>query len=429
MGAGLTSLPHTMGEAENFSWAQNICVIAAEASGDVNAAILVESLKTALGEKRPKFWGIAGPRMRAAGVEAVYRVEELAVMGFAEVLGKYLSLRNIHAGMKRALEKRRPDLVILVDAPSFNMPLAAFAFSTGAVVHYHIPPKVWAHGAKRIEELEHYCYGVTCVLPFEESLLRAAQVHAQYVGHPLKDQVTYYLREHGSFMSGSSVRSGTFSIGLLPGSRVEEVEQHLDILVQSLERLRSHFERQNRKVIGLIPVAETLDEKWFAQRLAAAMARTSLPETAIRLMPGAMYRVLGSVQYAWICSGTAALEACFFELPFSVIYRTSWWTYAIAKRIAKVEHISLVNLVAGRTVVPEFIQDDVTIEHLCDHAVSLLSDEGQLDALKAELRAVNRLFPEKSAERAADAVMRQMAYWAPIPRESRARWQRHHMGT
>lgn len=410
-----------------MSWRKNVCIVAAEASGDVNAACLIKGLRETLGDGF-HFWGVAGPKMRAALVEDVARVEDLSVMGFAELIAHYMRIRAVYSCIARAIEDRRPDLVILVDAPAFNLRLAQIAYATGAVVHFHIPPKAWAHGDNRIDDLKRYLYGVTSVLPFEEKYFRERGLKVDFVGHPLKDEVEYYQSAHGSFMSGNSVRSGTLSVGLLPGSRVAEIKHHLPTLIKGLERLRQHFEKEDRKVIGLIPVADTLPEGWFQQELGKALAGTTLPSTAVRVMRGGMYPVLSSAHYAWVCSGTASLESCFFEVPCSVFYHVSSVSYRIAKKIMRARYISLINLVAGREVVPEFVQSSFTVDNLVEHALSILEDPARLSGMRSDLRQINRMFPSGCAARGAEVIGRLMEYWAPVPRESRRRWRMHHMG-
>jgi lipid-A-disaccharide synthase len=439
--------------ADTMVWADNVCIIAAEASGDANASALIESLRK-LSPRPLKIWGVAGPKMRAAGVEAIARVEELSVMGFAEVIAQYLGLRLIHRRVEAEILRRRPELVILVDAPSFNLRIAEIAFQSGSVVHYHIPPKVWAHGEGRCEILASSCHLVTCVLPFEEDFLRSRRVHAHYVGHPLKDQVDYFRKEHGPFVSGTTVRSTAMNIGLLPGSRRSEVRHHLKTLVHAFAKVQQSLESQSRSelgtnsssnsssssvaaagtdprlplLVGLIPIAETLDENWFRRQLSRAMAGTSIPEGTLRAVRGSMYSVLSRVQYAWVCSGTAVLETCFFEVPHSVIYRTSRLSYEIASRLVKVQFIGLVNLIAGRAVSPEFIQDDFSVDNLAQHAQQLLTHPEELHLAREQLHEISESFPGKSGDRAARLLLSVMDYWQGLPREARQRMYRRGLG-
>jgi lipid-A-disaccharide synthase len=446
-------------DCTDYAWADNICVIAAEASGDANAAALIESLRK-LSPRSLKIWGVAGPKMRAAGVEAIARVEELSVMGFAEVIAQYLRLRLIHRRVEAEILRRRPELVILVDAPSFNLRIAELAFQSGSIVHYHIPPKVWAHGEGRCEILASSCHLVTCVLPFEEDFLRSRGVHAHYVGHPLKDQVDYFRKEHGSFVSGTTVRSTAMNIGLLPGSRRSEVRHHLKTLVHAFAKVQQSLESHSRSelgsgsdansnssfnssnvaatgaetnprlplLIGLIPIAETLDENWFRRQLSRAMVGTSIPEGTLRAVRGSMYSVLSRVQYAWVCSGTAVLETCFFEVPHSVVYRTSRLSYEIASRLVKVQFIGLVNLIAGRALTPEFIQDDFSVENLARHAQQVLTHPEELQHAREQLHEISESFPSKSGDRAARLLLSLMDYWQGLPREARQRMYRRGLG-
>jgi lipid-A-disaccharide synthase len=363
------------------------------------------------------------------------------------VIAQYLGLRLIHRRVEAEILRRRPELVILVDAPSFNLRIAEIAFQSGSVVHYHIPPKVWAHGEGRCEILASSCHLVTCVLPFEEDFLRSRRVHAHYVGHPLKDQVDYFRKAHGSFVSGTTVRSTAMNIGLLPGSRRSEVRHHLKTLVHAFAKVQQSLESHSRSergtgsdsstseidprlplLVGLIPIAETLDENWFRRQLSRAMVGTSIPEGSLRAVRGSMYSVLSRVQYAWVCSGTAVLETCFFEVPHSVIYRTSRLSYEIASRLVKVQFIGLVNLIAGRALTPEFIQDDFSVENLARHAQQLLTHPEELHLAREQLHEISESFPSKSGERAARLLLSVMEYWQGLPREARQRMYRRGLG-
>ena len=430
-------------------WTGNICIVAAEASGDAHAATLIQCMRQISGEPL-QFWGIAGPRMRAAGVVDVARVEELSVMGFGEVLTQYVRLRLVHRRIEAEIVRKRPSLVILVDAPAFNLRLASIAFEAGSVVHYHIPPKVWAHGEGRVEILRNFCHLVTCVLPFEEEFLRERGVRAHYIGHPLKDQVDAFRRQHASFVSAPLVKSTARNIALLPGSRIAEIRSHLPLLIEAFEKLRQHVDGRARHLataaggpssgapgahenqlpllVGTIPIAETLDDVWFQLELARLLAHYKVPEGTVRAVRGSMYSVLSRADYAWVCSGTAVLETCFFEVPHAVIYRTSALTYALASRIVKVDFIGLVNLIAGRAVCPELIQEACTAEAMVSHAISLLDRPDQLEAVRHDLHLIAESFPTQSGERAARKVLEAMAYWKDVPREARHRMYRRGLG-
>jgi lipid-A-disaccharide synthase len=420
-------------------------IIAGESSGDLLGSELIKELKTQY--PSASFTGVGGELMQKQGLVSIFPITDLMVMGFAEVIAQYLGLRLIHRRVEAEILRRRPELVILVDAPSFNLRIAEIAFQSGSVVHYHIPPKVWAHGEGRCEILASSCHLVTCVLPFEEDFLRSRRVHAHYVGHPLKDQVDYFRKAHGSFVSGTTVRSTAMNIGLLPGSRRSEVRHHLKTLVHAFAKVQQSLESHSRSergtgsdsstseidprlplLVGLIPIAETLDENWFRRQLSRAMVGTSIPEGSLRAVRGSMYSVLSRVQYAWVCSGTAVLETCFFEVPHSVIYRTSRLSYEIASRLVKVQFIGLVNLIAGRALTPEFIQDDFSVENLARHAQQLLTHPEELHLAREQLHEISESFPSKSGERAARLLLSVMEYWQGLPREARQRMYRRGLG-
>lgn len=429
------------------AWWENVCIIAAEASGDVNAALLMESIKK-VADGPVRFWGIAGPKMRAQGIEEIGRVEDLSVMGLTEVLAQYGRVRSLHLEVEAEMRRRKPALLILVDAPAFNLRLAEIGFHLGCIVHYHIPPKVWAHGQRRVEVLRDHCHLVTCVLPFEEAYLREFGVRACYVGHPLKDAVGYFKKNHESFMSNPSVRATTQHIGLIPGSRKSEIRRHLQILVDAFEMVRTEVESRARALeakapvpelsedkpselpllVGLIPIAETVDEAWFSKKLRQALAGKNIPADALRAVRGSMYGVLAKSDYAWVCSGTAVLEACFFEVPHSVCYRMSRLSYAIGRRIVQVKFIGLVNLIAGREVCPEFIQNQCSAPVLAEHAKQLLSSPSKLREMKHDLHVISESFPLAAADRAAQMLIETITYWTAVPRESRRRMHRRGLG-
>lgn len=427
----------------------NICIVAAEASGDAHGAILVRGLRKLYGD-RLRFWGVAGPRMRQEGVVDVARVEDLSVMGFAEVLAQYFRLREVHRRIESEIVLRQPDAVILVDAPAFNLSLASVAFEAGCIVHYHIPPKVWAHGEKRADTLRDFCHLVTCVLPFEENFLRQRGVKAHYIGHPLKDQVDQFRKEHASFVSAPTVRSTARNMALLPGSRVAEVKAHLPLLVEAFEELRRRVTARAAELavsagaqpissvgrgdaglpmlVGSIPIAETLDEAWFQKQLAELIKKFDVPEGCLRAVRGSMYSVLSKADYAWVCSGTAVLETGFFEVPHAVLYRTSAISYALASRLVNVEHISLVNLIAGRAVCPEFIQHECTVQNLVKHASELLGQPERLAEVRHDLHAIAESFPSNSGELAAQVAASVLDYWLDVPRGARHRMHRRGLG-
>lgn len=399
-----------------------ICVVAGEASGDVQAAPMIAALKKRLSEVgfgEVPVWGAAGPALRALGVEPVVRTEDLAVMAFSEIVPSYFRIRNIFNTLLETIERRRPLAVVLVDYPGFNMRLAELLFQRGETVLYHIAPKVWAHGWDRVVALREMVHCVTCILPFEEALFRQQGVPATFIGNPLCD-ATRAARSNtpdSRLMDNGS----PLEIGLLPGSRRSEITRVLPLLVQSLVALET---RLGRSVRGLIPVAPTLSESFLRGVIARAAREAGRSEdwvaSHVELLPSGLHRVMSRVRYAWVCSGTATLEAALHFVPMAVVYRMSLVSALISRAILRIPYVSLVNLCANREVVPEFLQFRATVDNLVDHAEALVVDGAARRTMLDELHRIDAMFPTNGAENAAtvmvDAILR---YRLPLEQKFR----------
>jgi lipid-A-disaccharide synthase len=351
---------------------REILFVAGEASGDLHAA----GVARALGARGAPFrlTGIGGDEMRAAGVELVEHAERLAVMGFVEVL-KHIPL---HYRLARELERRirsgRVALVVLIDYPGFNMKIAAAARAAGVPVLYYITPQVWAWGAKRLRELARTITKAAVILPFEEALLREHGIDATFVGHPLLDRTRT--------MPGRAEARRTLGVGdsdrllaLFPGSRAQEIARHLDPFVETARALQRR-DPALKVVVSAAPHVEIAPE------------RCPYP-----LVHSASFAVLRAADAAMCKSGTTTLEAAVAGCPMVVAYRTSAITYAAAKRLVRIPHIGLVNVVAGREVAPEFVQESLVPARVAGVLAELLDATsarriqmiGELDRVRALL--------------------------------------------
>jgi lipid-A-disaccharide synthase len=291
--------------------------------------------------------------MRAAGVELVEHAERLAVMGFVEVL-KHIPL---HYRLAHELERRirggRVALVVLIDYPGFNMKIAAAARAAGVPVLYYITPQVWAWGAKRLRELARTVTKAAVILPFEEALLRKHGIDATFVGHPLLDRArTLPSRTEARRTLG--IGEGDRLLALFPGSRAQEIARHLDPFVDTARALQRR-DPSLKVVVSAAPHVEIAPER--------------CPYPLVR---SASFAVLRAADAAMCKSGTTTLEAAVAGCPMVVAYRTSAITYAAAKRLVRIPHIGLVNVVAGREVAPEFVQDALVPERVADVLSELL---------------------------------------------------------
>ncbi|WP_186648515.1 lipid-A-disaccharide synthase [Fluviispira vulneris] len=378
-----------------------ICIIAGEASGDAQAALLIKALKAEIKERGlpdKNFFGCAGPLMRNEGVECVVTVEDLAVFGLTEIISHYDKISKLYKKILHEIKIRCPEAVIFVDYPGFNLRLIQEVYALGITTIYHIPPKVWAHGSKRTKILQENSYLVTSILPFEIQYFKERGVNAKFIGNPLKDAVDDFLKIN----SKDKVPN---KIAILPGSRKNEIKNLLPLLIESFINLHERLD----KVTGAIPIAKTLDPnfvKKIAYQTAEKFGRTKeWIDDKISFGIGNAYEVMNSSSYAWVCSGTATLETAFFSTPMSVFYKVSTITGLILKKILKVKYISLVNLATNRETIPEYIQENALAVNLVNHALKLLNDSEIRTDMINELVEIQKMFPKNSAKNAAQAML------------------------
>lgn len=396
----------------------SVCVLAGEASGDAQGALLLAALRTSFHELgfEVDAWGCGGSMLRSAGLKTIVDIEQLSAMGFTEVAAAYPRISAAAHTLRSALRSLRPDITILIDYPGLNMRLMEDAYHLGSCVVYHIPPKVWAHGASRAARLRDYTYLVTCVLPFEQALLRRAGVNAEFIGNPLNDEIQNFLdHDKPSMNPASSFKT----VALVPGSRPAEIEKVFPLLLESFVALKKAYSAPLKAVV---PVAPTVSSSKLETIMSSVLEQQGAVEFLrdISLFRDKSLReVVHSADYAWVCSGTAALEVAFLRVPMSVVYKMNWLSYAIAKRLVHLPYISLVNLCAQREIVPEFVQEDATVANLVSHADSMLNSTDVSRAMKLNLAELQQAFPHNSA---ANAAIKISQLFLDLPRESDRRF-------
>lgn len=361
---------------------RKVLFVAGEASGDLHAAGVAGELRRI----RPdlELLAVGGPRLAEQGVELIHRDHQLGVMGFLEVLKHVPRHFQLLRTIRRMLERGEIALVILIDYPGFNMKVAAAAKASGVPVLYYVTPQVWAWGAGRLPKLAQLVTKAAVILPFEEQLLRGHGIDATFVGHPLLDRTQNMpTREEAREMLGLARESTV--VALFPGSRQQEIDRHIDDFVAVGRELQS-------RIPGLqvvVSVAPTV-----------ALDRDRCP---FQLVHSASLSVLRAADVALCKSGTTTLEASIANCPLVVAYRTGRISFALAKRLVKVQNIGLVNVVAGRQVAPEFIQDQIIPMAIAPVLQDLLDRKStrrrEMLAGLAEVRA--RLGSAGAAERVA----------------------------
>lgn len=364
-------------------------VIAGEASGEARAARLVEELR----KHHPQlsFFGIGGERMRVAGVDTLVDCREMAVLGLIEVLRHYRRIKGVLERMRRLLRQERPDLLILVDYSGFNLRLAPTAKELGIPVLYYISPQVWAWRQKRIYKIREVVDQMVVVFPFEVPLYEKAGVPVRYVGHPLVDEVHSDLDRDGA-LSEFGLDPACPCIGLFPGSRRNELQRLLPTLLDAAESI--HAERP--EVQFLLPQASTLD----SAEISTLLAGRTLPITVVK---NRFYDVTRACDAIATASGTATLEIALMGVPLVVIYRISGLSYRIMRRLIKLKHIAMCNIVGGEEVAKELLQDEVTAERISSELMRLLDPQVHAETV-ARLAKVREMLGEPGGAARAAAV-------------------------
>lgn len=388
------------------SRAPNVLMVAGEASGDVHAAALLRALKAGVPGLRA--FGMGGARLREAGLEALYDAGEISVMGFVEVLPKLFRILRVLRSLAREAEARRPDLAILVDVPDFNLRLARRLKALGIPVVYYVSPMVWASRPWRVRTIRRRVDTMLCILPFEEPWLRARGVEARYVGNPVLDALPAPAGV-GDFRQKLGLALERRTLALVPGSRPSEIGRVLPVMCEAARALLARWPDLQL----VVPVAPSLAPGF----LEGFFERAGLKP---RLIAGRVCDVVGASDAAIVCSGTAALEAGLMLRPFVVVYRVQPLTALAFRIIRTVKHISLVNLLAGREIVPELFQRDCTAGRVAEEIAGYLGDAGKSARLVRELGEVRSILGEPGASRrAAEAVFDVLARIGRLPAGAR----------
>ena len=339
-------------------------LVVGEASGDMYGAQLVEALHARDGAL--KIFGVAGERLQQLHFEALFNVAELTGMGLVELTGNLKNIWRAYSLLKRALKERRPNLLILIDFPDFNLRLARLAKSLKIPVLYYVSPQIWAWRRGRVRQIARWVDHMAVVFPFEAPFYERHGVNVTYVGHPLLQTVQVH-RAKETVLTQIGLDPTKPTIALLPGSRRGEVERHLPVLRDSAVRLS-----KERDVQFFCVRANTIDK----EAVESALQHSALH---IPIVEKDHYDAIHAADLVWTASGTATLEIALLRRPMIIIYRVAWLTYALARLLVRVEHIGMVNLIAEERLVPELIQKDANPARIVAESRSLL-DNPQLRA-------------------------------------------------
>ena len=361
-----------------------LAIVAGEASGDLHAAEVVRELKRL--DPALQTFGIGGDLLQREGMNVLHHAREMGIVGLFNVLRRLGMFRRIFNELLETIARERPDAVVLVDYPDFNLRLARRCRKMGIRVIYYISPQVWAWRRRRVEQVKRYVDRMLVILPFEEDFYRQHNVPVTYVGHPLIDEL------RGAPASLPAGEGRRLRIALMPGSRRHEIEALLPPMLEAVAILA-----RERQVDAFVIQAPTI----ASAQLLTIMKRDGV---YVRIVPHDRGEALSEADVALSSSGTATLESAIVGTPVVVMYRLSAATHWLARRLVKLPNFSLVNIIAGKRVVPELLQHDVNGARIASEVRALLE---QRDRVRIELAEVRKKLGEPGASRrAAEAIMR-----------------------
>lgn len=376
-------------------------IVTGEASGDLHGANLIQASATL--DPGLSFFGVGGKRMADAGCRILFPGEELAVMGLVEVVGHFPTIWRAFQRLKGILlGPERPDLLILIDFPDFNLRLAREAKRAGVPVLYYVSPQVWAWRRGRVKKIARVVDRLAVIFPFEAEFYRGEDLEVEYVGNPLLDEARVTTGRE-EFLRSCGIDPARRVVGLFPGSRGNELRYNFETIVGAAGRIVQRFP----DIAFLLPVAPSLEIEAFRERLAGH----DLPVTLTR---ESIYDVANACDAVICVSGTVTLQTALAGTPMAVVYKMAPLTYQIGKRMIRVPFISLANIVAGEGVIREFIQDGATAETVAAEILRFLDDPDYSGTVRQGLSRVRERMGEKGCSarvaRMASEMSRGMVY-------------------
>lgn len=371
-----------------------IALVAGEASGDLLASHLIAALKQRLPDAR--FYGIGGPKMEGQGFDAWWPQEKLAVMGYWDALKHYREIAGIRRQLKKRLLEQRPDVFIGVDAPDFNLGLEKDLKRAGIRTVHYVSPSIWAWRGGRVKKIARAVDRLLALFPMEPPLYEKARVPVTYVGHPLADLIPMETpREAVRDKLGLPQDRPIFA--LLPGSRQGELAAMADTFVQTAKCVHASLP----EALFVVP----LTTRETRLRFETAIYEQQAGDLPFRLLFGHAQDALGACDVALVKSGTSTLEAALYKRPMVITYKIARFSYWLMKRMAYLPYVGLPNVLAGRFVVPELLQDEATPEKLAEALVKLYQDKDGAREIEAAFADIHRQLRRNTAEKAAQAVI------------------------
>lgn len=376
------------------SQAKKILVVTGEASGDHHGSLVVKALKEISPEV--KVVGIGGEELEKAGMELLYNARDLSVVGLSEVLSRASHILAAYRTLKEEITKRRPDLLMCIDYPEFNLRIAALARKHKVPVLYYISPQIWAWRQGRAKKIARLVNRMAVIFPFEVQFYEKFGLDARFVGHPLLDQDRYCMDKTNA-LKALNFTDAFPIISILPGSRPGEIERLLAPMLEAAAIIKKQF-----------PAAQ------FVMPLAQGIAPESVQPlvqqkaAAVKIFTDSFNQALDACDLALVASGTATLQTALMEKPMIILYRVSLLTYIVGRLLIRIPWIGLANIVAGKSVVPELIQGDVTPEKIAAEACAMLNDPARMAAIKTELGTIKKSLGDRGASQRVAAMIGEM---------------------
>ncbi|MFZ4537903.1 lipid-A-disaccharide synthase [Propionivibrio sp.] len=371
-----------------------IAMVAGEASGDLLASHLIQALKAKLPDA--VFYGIGGPKMAGQGFKAWHPLEKLAVRGYVEVLRHYREISAIRSDLKRRLLADPPDVFIGVDAPDFNLALEKVLKQRGIPTIHYVSPSIWAWRGKRIHKIGAAVSRILALFPFEPALYEKQGIPVTYVGHPLADMLPVEDGRSGAReLLDLPAQQPVFA--LLPGSRQSELQYMADTFIATAQEI--HKKLPN--ALFLVPMATRETRLLFE----TALYRCDARELPIRMLFGHAHEAMMASDAVLVASGTATLEAALLKRPMAIVYKMAPFSYRMMRGMGYLPYVGLPNILAGRFVVPEFIQDDATPENLAQALLNLYADKAACARIRQTFSEIHLQLKQNTAEKAAAAIL------------------------
>ncbi len=366
-------------------------IVAGEASGDIHGGALMRAVRSRLPEV--VFYGVGGDEMSAAGVDLLFHVRDMGVTGFTEVLGKLPAIFRIMKSVSAAAVERKPSAAILIDYPDFNLRLAKRLHRAGIPVIYYVSPQLWAWRSSRVNLIRRVVKKMLVLFPFEEDWYHQRDVDAVFVGNPILDRIIAVpdrdicRRELGF--------GDTFTLAMLPGSRGNELRRMLPVMMAAMQKLASI----RPDIRWVLPVASTISRNELDPIISSFnLVPEIIEDTTPQVMKGA--------DFVWVTSGTATLETALAGTPMIIGYKTSIFSYYLAKWLINIEYIGIANLVAGRAVSPELIQDKCSPENWVSFTREIIEDPSRMAGIRKDLASIRSSLGEPgAADRAAREIL------------------------